>query len=83
MMNLSLMTGLFYSTKTLLKIKNLTKGKFVQNLKNRSEHIYEHVLLPNGAFLSICWKKDYGFSAKVLPASWRCKPAFYFFPSIK
>ena len=54
MMNLSLMTGLFYSTKTLLKIKNLTKGKFVQNLKNRSEHIYEHVLLPNGAFLSIC-----------------------------
>ena len=38
-MNLRLMTGLFYSTKTLLKIKNLTKGKFVQNLKNRSEHI--------------------------------------------
>ena len=54
MMNLRLMTGLFYSTKTLLKIKNLRKGKFVQNLKNRSEHIYEHVLLPNGAFLSIC-----------------------------
>ena len=54
MMNLRFITDLFYSTKTLLKIKNLTKGQFVQNLKNGSEHIYEHVLLPNGAFLSVC-----------------------------
>ena len=36
------MSGLFYSTKILLK--NLREDQFVQNLKNGSD-IYEHVQL--------------------------------------